>query len=234
MQSLGPSVACTITAHHLELVVDDWAGQPHHFCKPVAKYHHDRDALRAVVREGMFLPCWPWPECLPHLHSPLASSNELPPTPPPPPPPAIPLLVGNPKFFLGSDSAPHLKHTKEGARACAGVYTSPYLAAYLAHILDSFGAIDRLHDFACRFGRDFYRIPTPLGADIATKTRQLTLVKEDWVVPMQESVVASSTTAPTTTPNTTPNTNTNDHTLLGEIVPFFAGRTLSWKIKEIR
>ena len=50
--SLGDTVACTITVHHLELVVDDWAGQPHHFCKPVAKYPKDREALRRVIRDG--------------------------------------------------------------------------------------------------------------------------------------------------------------------------------------
>ena len=74
---------------HLELVVDDWAGKPHHFCKPVAKFPHDRDALRAVVKEG------------------------------------------HPRFFLGSDSAPHPRHTKETGCAHAGVYTSPFILPYL-------------------------------------------------------------------------------------------------------
>ncbi len=49
---LGETVAATITAHHLDLTVDDWAGRNHNFCKPVAKYPHDRDALREVVRSG--------------------------------------------------------------------------------------------------------------------------------------------------------------------------------------
>eukprot|EP01135_Chromosphaera_perkinsii_P007418 Nk52_evm2s830 gene=Nk52_evmTU2s830 len=52
VKSLGETVACTITAHHLELIVDDWAGKNHHFCKPVAKYPADREALRNVVKEG--------------------------------------------------------------------------------------------------------------------------------------------------------------------------------------
>ena len=52
VRDLGPTVACTITAHHLDLIVDDWAGQGFHFCKPVAKYPEDRQALRDVVREG--------------------------------------------------------------------------------------------------------------------------------------------------------------------------------------
>ncbi|KAG8707741.1 hypothetical protein FRC09_001640 [Ceratobasidium sp. 395] len=46
VKELGDTVACTITAHHLALTVDDWAGQSWHFCKPVAKYPDDREALR--------------------------------------------------------------------------------------------------------------------------------------------------------------------------------------------
>ena len=52
VKSLGPTVACTITAHHLSLIVDDWAGQPFYYCKPVAKFPDDREALREVIREG--------------------------------------------------------------------------------------------------------------------------------------------------------------------------------------
>lgn len=52
VKSLGPTVGCSITSHHLALTVDDWAGQGFHFCKPVAKYPDDREALREVIREG--------------------------------------------------------------------------------------------------------------------------------------------------------------------------------------
>lgn len=52
VKSLGPTVGCTITAHHLALTVDDWAGQSWNYCKPVAKYPDDREALREVIREG--------------------------------------------------------------------------------------------------------------------------------------------------------------------------------------
>lgn len=52
VKSLGDTVGCTITAHHLALTVDDWAGQSFNFCKPVAKYPDDREALREVVRAG--------------------------------------------------------------------------------------------------------------------------------------------------------------------------------------
>ncbi|KAF5363402.1 hypothetical protein D9756_000815 [Leucocoprinus leucothites] len=52
VKSCGPTVACTITAHHLALIVDDWAGQSWNFCKPVAKYPDDREALRDIIKEG--------------------------------------------------------------------------------------------------------------------------------------------------------------------------------------
>lgn len=53
VKSCGPTVACTITAHHLALIVDDWAGQSWNFCKPVAKFPDDRSALRDIVKEGV-------------------------------------------------------------------------------------------------------------------------------------------------------------------------------------
>ncbi|TPX44270.1 dihydroorotase [Synchytrium endobioticum] len=52
VKALGPTVACTVTLHHLVLTADSWAGQCHHFCKPVAKYPRDRSALQDVVRQG--------------------------------------------------------------------------------------------------------------------------------------------------------------------------------------
>jgi dihydroorotase len=52
VKSLGETVACTITVHHLALTVDDWAGQNLHFCKPVAKGYDDRRALREVIASG--------------------------------------------------------------------------------------------------------------------------------------------------------------------------------------
>ena len=52
VKECGPTVACTITAHHIALTVDDWAGQAWNFCKPVAKYPDDRMALREVIESG--------------------------------------------------------------------------------------------------------------------------------------------------------------------------------------
>jgi dihydroorotase len=68
--------------------------------------------------------------------------------------------VGHPRFFLGSDSAPHLISAKSIASptegCAAGVYTSPILLPLVAHLLDSFGALDRLQGFVADNGRRFY------------------------------------------------------------------------------
>ncbi|KAJ1550606.1 Dihydroorotase, partial [Cladochytrium tenue] len=51
VRRLGDTVAASITLHHLDLVVDHWAADPHNYCKPVAKFPDDRDALREVIKE---------------------------------------------------------------------------------------------------------------------------------------------------------------------------------------
>ncbi|GJJ07447.1 hypothetical protein Clacol_001649 [Clathrus columnatus] len=71
------------------------------------------------------------------------------------------ILEGNNKFFLGSDSAPHpiiRKSTAKPYEPCAaGIYTSPILLPLVAHILESFGALERMPDFVSTFGRRFYK-----------------------------------------------------------------------------
>jgi dihydroorotase len=79
-------------------------------------------------------------------------------------------ISGNPKFFLGTDSAPHAKETKENACGCAGCYTAPYALAFYAEAFEAAGALDRLEGFASFFGADFYGLPRN-----ATK---VTLVRE--------------------------------------------------------
>lgn len=67
---------------------------------------------------------------------------------------------GNPKFFLGTDSAPHATSTKENACGCAGCYSMPYAIEYYAEAFDSVGKMDKLNDFSGRFGAEFYELPT--------------------------------------------------------------------------
>jgi dihydroorotase len=66
---------------------------------------------------------------------------------------------GSPKFFLGTDSAPHARHTKENACGCAGVYTAHAGIELYAEAFESVGALDKLEGFASFFGADFYRVP---------------------------------------------------------------------------
>jgi dihydroorotase len=82
---------------------------------------------------------------------------------------------GNPKFFLGTDSAPHDRLRKEAACGCAGVYTAHAAIEIYAEVFENAGALDRLEGFASCFGADFYRLPHNTGT--------ITLVKEKWRVP---------------------------------------------------
>jgi dihydroorotase len=83
--------------------------------------------------------------------------------------------AGSAKFFLGTDSAPHAKHTKEAACGCAGMYTAHTAMELYAEAFESVNALDKLEGFASFYGADFYGLPR--------NTEQLTLVKESWKVP---------------------------------------------------
>ncbi len=82
---------------------------------------------------------------------------------------------GNPRFFLGTDSAPHARHTKEAACGCAGVFSAPAAIELYAEAFESIGALSRLEGFASEHGAAFYGLPP--------NTQTLTLVKEPWEVP---------------------------------------------------
>lgn len=82
---------------------------------------------------------------------------------------------GEPCFFLGSDSAPHLKGKKEAKECCAGVFNAPVLLPVLAEVFEAAGNLGHLANFTSRDGDMFYGLP-PTG-------REVTLVKEDWQVP---------------------------------------------------
>ena len=181
VKSLGPTVACTITAHHLALTVDDWAGQSWNFCKPVAKFPDDREALREVIREGKVEP-----SCVIRMYL---------------------VVLGHPRFFLGSDSAPHpsiKKSTSSPDHGCAaGIYTSPILLPLTAHLLESFGALDKLEGFVSKNGREFYKkgiVSTDGGGDIVRLRRRRAAVKGKYSLREQE------------------------------VIPFWTGKDLDWEI----
>ena len=68
-------------------------------------------------------------------------------------------ISGNPKFFLGTDSAPHARHTKETGCGCAGVYTAHAAIELYAEAFEDAGALDRLEGFASRYGAEYYGLP---------------------------------------------------------------------------
>ncbi|MDZ7622665.1 MAG: dihydroorotase [Candidatus Competibacteraceae bacterium] len=85
---------------------------------------------------------------------------------------------GNPKYFLGTDSAPHPRHGKETACGCAGCYTAHAALELYAEAFDSVGALGRLEAFASFHGPDFYGLPR--NADTVTLYRQPTLVPDSF------------------------------------------------------
>ncbi len=82
---------------------------------------------------------------------------------------------GSPKFFLGTDSAPHAENTKENACGCAGCYSAPVALGLYAEAFESVGALERLEGFASQFGADFYGLPR--------HGDKVTLRREPWIVP---------------------------------------------------
>lgn len=140
VQKCGPTVAGTITAHHLSIIIDSWAGDPFCFCKPVAKTPADRDALLRAAASG------------------------------------------NPKFFFGSDSAPHPSLSKRGGeKIAAGVFTQPYTTQV---VLDAFeqgcqnGVLKEeeitpkiVEGFMSKFGRAFYGLGEERKESITIKKK---------------------------------------------------------------
>ena len=86
-------------------------------------------------------------------------------------------ISANPKFFLGTDSAPHTTANKENSCGCAGIYTGHAAIEFYTEVFEQLGALDRLEDFASHFGADFYRLPR--------NTDTITLEKKAWTVPSQ-------------------------------------------------
>ena len=108
---------------------------------------------------------------------------------------------GNPRFFLGTDSAPHARPEKESACGCAGIYSAHAAPELYAEAFDQAGRLDALPAFAGEHGARFYRLPVqPPGTE-----RQLVLKRTPWQVSEQLDY-----------PD-------------GDLVPFAAGRQLNWR-----
>lgn len=106
---------------------------------------------------------------------------------------------GNPKFFCGTDSAPHAKSKKETACGCAGCFTAPHAVELYAMAFEERDALDRLEGFLSDFGADFYGVGRNLGT--------ITLRRETWTIPNEVQFGESEM-----------------------IVPFWAGKSLNWKV----
>ncbi len=110
------------------------------------------------------------------------------------------VAAGSPKFFLGTDSAPHPRHAKESACGCAGVFSAPVALEAYAREFDDMGCLDRLGDFASRFGARFYGLPPNDGS--------LALVEEPWQPPVEMAVAGDD----------------------AAVRPYLAGETVRWRI----
>ena len=97
-------------------------------------------------------------------------------------------ISGNPKFFLGTDSAPHAKSTKEAACGCAGCYTAYAAIELYAEAFAAAGALDKLEAFASFHGPDWYGLPRNTGT--------ITLEQTDWQVPATYPYLAGDDIVP--------------------------------------
>ncbi|MEB3165283.1 MAG: dihydroorotase [Cyanobacteriota bacterium] len=112
-------------------------------------------------------------------------------------------VSGSPKFFLGTDSAPHERHAKEAACGCAGIWNAPHAIESYAEVFAEEQALERLEGFASVFGPRFYGLP--LNSDT------ITLVHEPFTVPARLHRNDAAGTAI-------------------ELVPFHGGETLHWRL----
>jgi dihydroorotase len=95
---------------------------------------------------------------------------------------------GNPKFFLGTDSAPHGKRSKETDCGCAGCYTAHAGIELYAEVFDAANALDKLEGFASFYGADFYGLPR--------NAECITLLKQTWQVPAEQPLLADDVLVP--------------------------------------
>jgi dihydroorotase len=121
---------------------------------------------------------------------------------------------GNPRFFLGTDSAPHARHTKETSCGCAGIFSSHAGIELYAEAFDAMGALERLEGFASEFGADFYGLPR--------NAERVTLVRQWWDVPAQYPFGSAEPGGPVGQPRGP----------MGQLVPLRAGERIAWRLAK--
>ena len=82
-------------------------------------------------------------------------------------------VSGSPKFFLGTDSAPHARSAKESACGCAGIFNAPYALESYAAVFEEEGALDRFEGFAAEHGANFYGLPLNEGTVTLERVEQI-------------------------------------------------------------
>jgi dihydroorotase len=97
-------------------------------------------------------------------------------------------ISGNPRFFLGTDSAPHTKSAKESSCGCAGMYSAHAAIELYAEVFDQANALDKLEAFASFYGPDFYGLPRNQDS--------ITLKRESWEVPAEYSLPGGEALVP--------------------------------------
>ncbi len=112
---------------------------------------------------------------------------------------------GNPRYFLGTDSAPHARRDKESACGCAGCFTAASALEMYATAFEQADALDKLEGFASFHGADFYGLPR--------NRARITLARREWTVPEELPWVDANGAA-------------------GSLVPLAAGSTLRWQLVD--
>ncbi len=113
---------------------------------------------------------------------------------------------GNPRFFLGTDSAPHTRHSKETSCGCAGIFNAPNAIESYTEVFEQESALSRLEGFASEYGSNFYQLPL--------NENHITLTKKKNIVPDYIEVKTESNG-------------------IERIIPFHAGEALNWQAEKI-
>ena len=201
IEELPNNFAATITPHHLILTCDDVLGLtsmeikqefiPEHLILTAEAYAESEGA--GFKRETGYKVEFPHNYCKPvanlwHDREALIKAA----------------TSGDPKFFLGTDSAPHPREKKECANPAAGIFNAPVALSLLARVFEEYNALNMLEKFVSINGRNFYGLPCPRENDC------ITLIKKPWTVPDQ--------------------CNKGSVT----VVPFLAGKELNWQVVNMK
>jgi dihydroorotase len=92
-------------------------------------------------------------------------------------------VSGSPKFFLGTDTAPHAREAKESACGCAGIFNAPFALESYVQVFEEEGALDRLERFASEHGPSFYELPPNEGTVTLERVEQQVPETIDGLVP---------------------------------------------------